>query len=154
MKVGLNINTPVLTFKLITLNMFALLLLDTVISNNSTSMQLIKLVQFMFWTKLWPVKMDSQGILKHDLFHPATIMPWIFSVISASIVMYFTFPVICEKEFTKLSQIWEVGMFLGSLISYLPSILLLQKSIRKMDTSVCGSRRKLDRNFYVKLRQL
>ena len=123
--------------------------MGTVIRNNSTSMQLVKLVQFMFRTKLWPVKVDSKGILRHDLFHLAAIIPMGFSVLAAGIVLYLTIPLLLEQDMSKMSQKIEACMFFLSIVGPQGMVFGIQASICCMDISVCNSAAKLDRKLLV-----
>ena len=139
-----------LVSKLITFPVFAESV-GSVLRNNFARMDLIKLIKFMFWTKLWPIKVDSEGTLRHDMFHPATVIPLIGSILSASLVLYLRIPILSELDYTKMSQKIEVGMVIGTIFGCQLTVMTIQASIRCMDASICDSTAKLKRKFIAKV---
>ncbi len=105
----------------------------TSVTFDSYTMQVQKFVSFMFRTKFWPVKVNSDGVIVHDFLHPAFVLPFALYLACLSVVLYFIGPALIHSDYTKFSVV--LNLILVSYTMTAPRLnLLIQSSICSLKT--------------------
>ena len=110
------------------------ILLYTSVPFDSYTMQVQKFVSFMFRTKFWPVKVNSDGVIVHDFVHPAFVLPFALYLACLSVVLYFIGPSLIHSDYTKFSVVLKLILISLSMIVPLSSNRLTQTTICSMKT--------------------
>ncbi len=111
-------------------------------------MQVLKFVELMVKTKLWPVKVDSDGTFKPDLMHTAVLIPFFFALVALSVVLYFTFPGLLFRDWTKMSQIIDFSM-VCTLVLAIPGIFGTTSSIQALGPLISETNATLTPRIYI-----
>ena len=111
-------------------------------------MQLQKFVEIMIKTKLWPVKVDSDGTYKQDLMHAAVLVPFILALAAVCVVLYFTYPGLIYRDWTKMSMIIDFIM-VCTLVLTIPSMVTTSSSIQTLSSLICNTDATLTTRFFV-----
>ena len=101
----------------------------------------------MFWTKLWPVKLNSDGKIVKDLFHPAFILQIISYLVCVPVVFYFIWPGLKLVDYSKLSSILATMILCSIYLTPLTVKMILLSAISPMDASICDSKTEIPNIF-------
>ena len=88
----------------------------------------------MFWSKLWPVKVNSDGVIVHDMFHPAFLLPFVLYLACVSVVLYFIGPALIQIDYSKFSNVLKLTFVYIILFTPTISNFLTKSSICSMKT--------------------
>ena len=111
-------------------------------------MQLLTFVQIMIKTKLWPVKVDSDGTFKQDLMHRAVLIPFLLALLALCVVLYFTYPGLIFRDWTRMSKIIDFG-FVCTLVLGIPQIFKMSSSVLTLGPLILDTRATLTPRFYI-----
>ncbi len=104
----------------------------------------------MIKTKLWPVKVDSDGTLKHDLMHRAVLIPFLLALGALCVVLYFTYPGLIFRDWYRLSKIIDFG-FVCMLVLGIPNVFMLSSSVQTLGPLILDTKATLTPRFYINI---
>ncbi len=125
-------------------------LLSFSVLSNKSMMQLQKFVEIMIKTKLWPVKVDSDGTYKQDLMHTAVLVPFILALAALCVVLYFTYPGLIFRDWSKMSKIIDFIMVCILVLS-VPVIFTTSSSMQTLGSLLFNTGTTLPARFFKKL---
>ena len=102
-------------------------------------MKLGQFIQFMFASKLWPVKVNPDGSLRSNLFNVVTLFIFTVFVAALCVVSYFVGPSILARDYGKLSSFIDLFMVGTIILQPFFLVVFLALSFPHFESTICDS---------------